>query len=172
MDGVRMMILIIPIRKCADQYIGFRQLIDSCEASLKRAVLRSPITLHDLTSSSPRSGIEDSALPPTSSPWLEHEFRYDKASLRQKSRPTSPLSQLPPPPPLPLGSRPSSPFSAQGPLGKVLETAQRAQHATGELVRRSMSSKRIGRRGSMSRLQIQVVGREADEPGRPKTARR
>jgi hypothetical protein len=149
-----------------------RQLIHSCDASLQRAVLRSPITLHDRTSSNLYSELENELLPPTSSPWLEHEFRYDKASLRQKSRPASPLSQLPPPPPLPLGSRPSSPFSTQGPLGKVLETAQRAQHATGELVRRSLSSKRIGRRGSMCRLQIQVVGREADEPGRPKTARR
>lgn len=154
------MILIIPIRTSltllSDSPIVFK-VADRLrsDASFGTATIRPSITSQDPSLFQPRHpGIENQP----QSPWLAHEYRYDKS----KSRPASPLSTY---------SRPSSPVT-QGTFGRVRESAQRAQHATGALVRRSLSSKRIGRRGSMSRLQVVIPGREADDPSRPKTAKR
>ena len=133
-----------------------RSLYVRSDASFGTATIRPSFISQDPSIFHPRHpGIENQP----QSPWLAHEYRYDKA----KSRPASPLSTY---------SRPPSPSPSPGAFGRVLESAQRAQHATGALVRRSLSSKRVGRRGSMSKLQVVIPGREADDPGRPKTAKR
>jgi len=155
---VKTVILIIRIRLFTSPF-GFSKLIQRSDASFGPTSTRPSFTSRDPSFFHTRHpGIENQP----SSPWLAHEYRYDK----QKSRPASPSPAT--------TTRPSSPLDTHNPgaLGRVIESAQRAQHATGALVRRSLSSKKLGRRGSMSRLQVVIPGREANDPGRPKTARR
>jgi hypothetical protein len=57
---------------------------------------------------------------------------------------------------------------------RAREQAEGADQVAGDAVRRNLGENRIGRRGSVSNLnmRIQTPGREADDRSRPKTAKR
>ena len=118
------------------------------------------------------------AMPPTPippAPQTPPQFRYRQLA---PSTPTEYLLPLPN-----LAHRPSNEGSRleedrafpvpPSPYGVTREKSQKLRRdLTENIIKRSLSGKGVRRRGSMPGLKIKPAGREADDQGRPKTARR